>query len=57
METKQADQWLIRAIEQSLTRVQESGFVERERLGAISEPEFMHKVKLVLQENKPKRAA
>ena len=57
METKQVDQWLIRSIEQSLTRVQNSDFVNIERLGAITEPEFIHKVKSALQESKSKKAA
>ena len=57
MEVQMRDKWLIRAIETSLERVQKSEFVKVDRLGSVSEPEFMRKVQTYLNSDSPKRAA
>ncbi len=57
MEVKLKDQWLIRAIETSLDRVQKSEFVNSEKLGAISEPEFILRVKSALEVRGKNKAA
>jgi hypothetical protein len=57
MEAKLKDQWLFRAIQTSLDRVQKSDIVNTEKLGAISEPEFIQKVQSVLQNRGTDKAA
>jgi hypothetical protein len=57
MEVQLRDQWLIRAIETSLQRVQKSEFVKVDRLGAVSEPEFLNRVQSFLNTEPPKKAA
>ena len=57
MADKVKDQWLIRAIETSLNRVQNSEIVNTGQLGAITEPKFFDRVQSALQSPKPEKAA
>jgi hypothetical protein len=49
--------WLINSIKSSVERVKKSDSVSRDRLGKISDPDFINRVEKILCEDKDLRAA